>query len=163
MNKDSVEGDKENESTTFFREIFNDEDDEEIQHWDVWRDRNPDRKEFTFYKMQRRNCPKAIIDYFLLSRNTTELVIGASIGRACKLSDLRPIYLQIYSSTFKMGRIFWRFDNELLKTMDFINGCNRVIADSLQRQYQGVEILNRCLYNIRNKKDEIAARKAMAR
>ena len=88
--------------------------------------------EFTFDKMQRRNHTKARIDYFLLSRNTTELLTGASIGRACKLSDHRPIYFQISSSTFKKGRGFWRFDNDLLKTMDFIAGCNRVIADTMK-------------------------------
>ena len=70
----------------------------------IWQERNPGKREFTFDKKQKRNCTKASLDYFLLSKNSSEPVTGTSIGRACKLSVHRLIYLQLSSSSFKRGK-----------------------------------------------------------
>ena len=49
---------------------------------DVWRERNPEKKEFMFDKHQSRNRTKARLDYFLVSKNTIELIMDINIGRA---------------------------------------------------------------------------------
>ena len=96
---------------------------------EVWRERNSEKQEYIFDKMQKKNRTKAPrLDYFLLSRNSLDLVTGLNIGRACTLSDHRPIHLQLAPSLVQNGRGFWKFYNNLLKDM----GCNNVIADLMK-------------------------------
>ena len=82
--------------------------------------------------MQTKNRTKARLDFFLVSRNSLHMVTGVSIGRACALSNHRPIHLHLVPSPVQKGRGFWRFNNDLLKDKDFIVGCNKVIADTME-------------------------------
>ena len=104
-----------------------------LNNWtDIWHEHNPDKREFTFDKWKMKNRTKARLDIFLITNNSTEYVTGVQIGRACKLSDHRPIHLQMSCSTFKRGRVFWRYDNNLLKNIEFIEGCNKIIASTMR-------------------------------
>ena len=85
-----------------------------------------------FVKKQERNRTKARLDYFLISKNTDEIVVDTSIDRACRLSDHRPIHLHLSYSPFKGGYGFWRLNNDLLKNTGFIAGCNKTIADTMK-------------------------------
>ena len=64
--------------------------------------------------------------------NSTDSVTGTQIGKACKLSVYWPIYLQMFSSPCKKIKGFWRYDNSLLRNMEFIVGCNDVIASQMK-------------------------------
>ena len=71
---------------------------------DIWWLKNPNIREFTFDKLQRKNRTKARLDYFLISGNTAEIVVDTSTERACNLSDHRPINIELSSSPFVRGR-----------------------------------------------------------
>ena len=75
---------------------------------------------------------KARLDYFLISKNTAEIVVDKSIDRACMLSDHRTIHLHLSSSPLTRGRGFWRLNNDLLKNTDFIAVFNKTIADTMK-------------------------------
>ena len=133
-NKDSSEN---NESETFFRAVFDDSQDNNVQHTinvgdynvapehnidtagylhinnsvsrqyitsrmmtnevtDIWRDRHPTTRSFTFDKLQKKNRTKARLDYYLISKNTTEIVSEVYIDRTLNNSDHRPIHLHIF-------------------------------------------------------------------
>ena len=45
---------------------------------DVWRERDPEKREYTFDRMQKKNRTGARLDFFLLSRNSMDLVTGGA-------------------------------------------------------------------------------------
>ena len=72
------------------------------------------------------------MDYYLISKNTAEIVSEVYIDRTSNLSDHRPIRLHISPSALKRGRGFWHFNNTLLKDANFVESCNRTIADTMK-------------------------------
>ena len=100
---------------------------------DIWRESNPTVRQFTFDKRLARNHTRARLDYFLVSEISTKNVKETGIGRACRLSDQRPIHLQISLTEIKKGRGFWRLKNSLLKDLDYIKECNEVIKRTMKQ------------------------------
>ena len=93
---------------------------------DVFRQKHPDLRKFTFSKKQARNYTKARLDYFLINDDSLDLVTKVGIGRETALSDHSPIYLHLSFSRVKKGRGFWRLNNDFLNEPEFIFG-NRPI------------------------------------
>ena len=98
---------------------------------DIWRKKNPQTRQYTFFKRQTKNYTRARLDYFLLNESSTHLVKRVGIGKVCTLSDHRPIFLHITLSKTQRGRGFWRFNNVLLTDPTFIFGCNNVIKKTI--------------------------------
>ena len=96
----------------------------------------PMRRKYTFNKKQAKNYTRARLDYFLVGENSTEIVKDVLIGCVCRLSDHRPIHLQLSFSKVQKGKGFWRMRNELLTNFEYITGCNEVIKDTFT-QYSG--------------------------
>ena len=71
-----------------------------------------------------------------MSENATEIIKNVLIGQMCSLFDHQPIHLQVSFSKVQKGKVFWRMINELLTDFEFINGCNKVITNTLT-QYSG--------------------------
>ena len=94
---------------------------------DIWRQKNPQARQFTFFKRQTNHYTRARLDYFLLNESITHLVKKTGIGKVSTLSDHKPIFLHITLSKTQKGRGFWRFNNDLLSDPKFIFGCNNVI------------------------------------
>ena len=88
---------------------------------------------------QKRNSVKAKHEYFLISKNTEEIVVDTSIERTYMLSDHRPIQLHLLSSPFIRGRGFWMLNNVLLKNTDFIGDCNKTIADTMKSYFDDLK------------------------
>ena len=116
---------------------------------DIWRTRNPKCRQYTFNKKQAKIYARARLDYFLASENSTEIISNVQIGRVCSLSDHCPIHLHMSFSKVQKGKGFWRMRNELLTYLDFINGCNDVIKNTLL-QYSGQLRLDRRTYEPTN-------------
>ena len=64
---------------------------------DIWRDKHPTTRSFTFDKLQKRNRTKARLDYFLIAKNTAEIVSQVYIDRTSNISDHRPAYFSLSS------------------------------------------------------------------
>ena len=92
---------------------------------------NPKSRQYTFRKKQAKNYTRARLDYFLLSKNSTYLVSKVGMDRVSNLSDHRPIHLHMSFSSVQRGNGFWRFNNELLKDLKFIQGCNETIMSTM--------------------------------
>ena len=98
---------------------------------DIWRSKNPKSRQYTFGKKQAKNYTRARLDYFLISKNSTHLVSKIGMDRVSNLSDHRPIHLHMSFSSVQRGNRFWRFNNELLKDLKYIQGCNEIITSTL--------------------------------
>ena len=48
---------------------------------DIWRQKNPNARQFTFFKRQTNNYTRARLDYFLLNDSSTHLVKKVGIGK----------------------------------------------------------------------------------
>ena len=48
----------------------------------IWQDLNHRRKEDVFDKWQKKNWTRARLDFFLISKNSIELITGIKIGRS---------------------------------------------------------------------------------
>ena len=99
----------------------------------IWKERSPTSRQFTFDKRQARNHTRARLDYFLVSETSTENVKETGIDHASRLSDHRLIHLQISLTEIKKGRVFWRLKNSLLKDLDYIKECNKVIKRTMKQ------------------------------
>ena len=94
---------------------------------DVFRQKHPDSRQYTFHKKQTKNYTRARLDYFLMNDDSLDLVKKVGIGKTSSLSDHRPIYLHIALSKVQKGRGFWRLNNDFLYDPAYIFGCNQII------------------------------------
>ena len=108
---------------------------------DVFRQKHPDLRKFTFSKKQARNYTKARLDYFLINDDALDLVSKVGIGRETTLSDHNPIYLHLNLSRVNRGRGFWRLNNDFLREPEFIFGMNHTI-ERVINQYTNNEGVN---------------------
>ena len=82
---------------------------------DIWRDRNPEVKRFTWFK-SNVSAPlmASRIDYFLLNVGLSGKVKNVNIT-GCTKTDHSLITLQIKDETHKRGLGIWRLNNKVLK------------------------------------------------
>ena len=90
----------------------------------------------THLEKKAKNYTRARLDYFLISKNSTYLVSKIGMDRVSNLSNHRPIHLHMSFSSVLRGNGIWRFNNELLKYLKFIQGCNETIMSTML-QYSG--------------------------
>ena len=57
----------------------------------VSRHKHPDLRQYTFHKKRTNNYNRAKLDYFLMNEDSLKMVKKVGIGKACPLSDHRPI------------------------------------------------------------------------
>ena len=93
---------------------------------DIWREKNPMSRQFTYKKRQTNNFTKSRLDLFLLNNNSKEIVRKVGIGWVSTLSDHRPIYIHSMLSRVQRWRGLWRLDCESLKNQTFVFGCNKI-------------------------------------
>ena len=75
----------------------------------IWRLKIPNSRKYTFNKKQTNNYTRAQLDYFLMSKNTTEIISKVGMDRVSNLSDHRLIPLHMSFSRVQKGKGFWRF------------------------------------------------------
>ena len=102
---------------------------------DIFRELHPDSKKFSW--KQWGNQKFARLDYFLVSNTLLPFVEKADILPTC-FSDHSPIILEIDFSRFSRGKGFWKFNNSLLKDIDYLEMIKNLIK-RVVCQYATVE------------------------
>ena len=92
---------------------------------DVWRIQNLNRKRFTW--RSEKPCKASRLDYFLISEDILPLNPKSDILHSYK-SDHCIIKLSIVKSVQKRGKGLWKFNNALLKNMDFVDMIKKEIS-----------------------------------
>lgn len=108
-------------------EIMND------QHLvDPFRDAHPELKRYTW----RRRLPlqQARLDFFLVTEDLLASVKKCSIGNSYR-SDHSPVLLNLCFTEFIKGKPLWKFNNSLLKDIEYVNIINNKI-DEIKNQYR---------------------------
>ena len=109
---------------------------------DVFRQKHPDLRKFTFNKKQEHNYTRARLDFFLINDDALDLVTKVGIGRETTLSDHSPIYLHLTLSRVSKGRGFWRLNNDFLREPEFIFGMNNIIEGEINQYTSNEGISN---------------------
>ena len=98
---------------------------------DIFRTIHGSTRKYTWKRFNGNQ--RSRIDYFLLSDNLTQTVenVGTVLGY---LSDHSMIKLSLKTNNIKRNRPLWKFNNSLLKDIDFITSIKKVISD-VKKQY----------------------------
>ena len=98
---------------------------------DPYRDAYPELKRYTW----RRKQPfqQARLDFFLISEDLLASVKKCNIENSYR-SDHSPVILSLCFNKFIKGKPLWKFNNSLLKEIDYLNAINKKI-DEIKQQY----------------------------
>ena len=91
---------------------------------DIWRHRNPGKREFSRTQVVQNILKQSRIDFFLISRNILQFVMNSYISYTT-LSDHNFVCLKLDFSRVERGQGIWIFNNELLKDNVF---CDNIIG-----------------------------------
>ena len=95
---------------------------------DVWRKRNPDKREFTF--RQKRPIVQSRLDYWFGSSsmlklvNKCDIVTSITPDHSCILLQLKNL-----ADNFSFGKSYWKFNNSLCADLEFVNMLNDKIIE----------------------------------
>ena len=99
--------------------------------FDIFREMYPDKRLYTWRKFN--TIKQARLDYFLATEdiliNVKDVVVKSSYR-----SDHSPVILHIKKEQFKRDRPFWKFNNSLLKDLDYVNEIKKTIIE-VKKQY----------------------------
>ena len=105
---------------------------EVFQLTDIWRDRNPEEKKFSWCKRNKKGGFSASrIDFFLVNIGVSGKVIDAGILTATR-TDHALIYITIEDRKFVRGPGIWKLNNRLLNEEAFINDQIKCIKETVQ-------------------------------
>lgn len=94
---------------------------------DPWREQNLEKLQYTWFK--KNPVKKARLDFFLISSNLFTDVENAYILPGYR-TDHSLIILEIHIGKFKKGSSYWKFNNSLLKDINYITQIKRLIKDT---------------------------------
>ena len=98
---------------------------------DIWRVRNGDNKQYTWFKMSRHNEQKGSrIDFALTDKGLdVENVTFFPVA----FTDHRAVFLAIKTDTGReRGKGYWKFNNMLLHDVNFVHFMNNVITEFVE-------------------------------
>jgi hypothetical protein len=95
---------------------------------DVWRIFNPDLKEFSWSR--KSNFVARRIDYCLASDKLLNQIVEGHM-KSVPYSDHRYMYVEVKCSQIERGPGYWKFNNDLLRDLHFVQFMNTVIDSSL--------------------------------
>ena len=99
---------------------------EEIGLIDVWRELNPNSKNYTFFSNPHKSFSR--LDYFLIPSSIVHLVSKCDIGQII-ISDHAPIFLDIKLTPPKPQFKSWKFNTSLLADTEFDTYFKKIILD----------------------------------
>ena len=113
---------------------------EEMYLTDVWRDRNPDAKQYSWYRVRDAIMQKGSrIDNAIVSRGIDRNVqLIMYIGGM--QSDHRALILTVIPEDYERGAGYWKFNNTLLANKEFVNEMNKEISLTLKSVAQTAPI-----------------------
>ena len=98
---------------------------------DPYRDAYPELKRYTWRRKQPFH--QARLDFFLISEDLLASVKKCNIENSYR-SDHSPVILSLCFNKFIKGKPLWKFNNSLLKEIDYLNAINKKI-DEIKQQY----------------------------
>ena len=98
---------------------------------DVWREYYPQSRAYTWRKFN--STKQGRLDYFLISDELTSDICKLKIEHGYR-SDHSAVILSLKKEEIQRDRPFWKFNNSLLKDMDYIQQIKRTISD-VKKQY----------------------------
>lgn len=108
---------------------------EELELVDIWRERNPGKKVFT-WKGTRSNAEVRVrLDYFLITETMSQLVAQADIKPSFKSDHAQP-FLEINLDKIPRGKGTWKLNVSLLKENSFLTQANELIDEELNAEYE---------------------------
>ena len=103
----------------------------EIGMVDVWRDQNPELKQYTWHK--RTPCKMARLDYFFVSEQLCMSGVESYIKPGYR-TDHSMICLSFLTNTSFKAKSYWKFNNSLLRDTEYVKLVKTTI-DSVKQQY----------------------------
>ena len=97
---------------------------------DIYRDRNPDSRRFTWHK--RRPLKQARLDFFLVSTTMSDLITKCDIKPGYR-SDHSIIEINLLLSKFRIHKGVWKFNNSLLNNQEYVSLINKTIHNEVLR------------------------------
>ena len=98
---------------------------------DPYRDAHPELRRYTWRRKQP--LQQARLDFFLVSEDLLTSIKKCTIENSYR-SDHSPIILSLCFTEFVKGKPLWKFNNSLLKDIQYINAINKKI-DEVKKQY----------------------------
>ena len=97
---------------------------------DVWRTRNPNKRSYTWYKRSNRDHRLASrLDFFLVNAGVANKTKQTNITSSSK-SDHCMITLEIIDNELRRGPGVWKFNDSLLKDVNFVQKMSQEIEDN---------------------------------
>ena len=113
---------------------------------DTFRYFHPSIRRYTWRK--KHPIKQARLDYFIISKTFSDLITSCQIRPGYR-TDHSMVEIQILINKFSTGKGMWKFNNSLLKHLDFLDTINKSIDD--KRLNYALPIYN--LDNIHNIRD----------
>ena len=98
---------------------------------DVFRKLYPDKRAYSWRKFN--SIKQGRLDYFLISNDLLGEIRSSSIKPGYR-SDHSLVTISIKKKEFKRDRTFWKFNNSLLKDLDYVNIIKGLI-ETVKQQY----------------------------
>jgi exonuclease III len=109
----------------------------EIGLCDIFRVLNPDTRRYSWRKMTFNGIKQSRLDYILISNSLIYNVEKIEFGHSL-YSDHSPVHLKLENKQeATKGRGFWKFNNSLLKDLEYIENVNNIITEEQIRQASG--------------------------
>ena len=99
---------------------------------ETWRERNMDRKEYSWYKGGTRNIASRI-DYALISSGLDQKVEIIQYIASIK-TDHRAIYLVVECQSFERGIGFWKMNTSYLQNIEYVSKMNVELDNFFRRK-----------------------------
>ena len=103
---------------------------EETQCSDIWRDRNEDKKIYTYCK-QKPKFTGSRLDFFLVDLSISAWVNKVLIKPGYR-SDHSAVLLELLPFQINRGKGFWKLNNQILYEAKFVQKIQEVIEQSEQ-------------------------------
>ena len=114
---------------------------EEVNLVDIWRIRNPNSKTFTRRENSKSGLIQSRLDYFLISNSISYMITNTEIKPGL-LSDHSLVGLVLeMSETSARGRGYWKFNNDLLTDLKYID----LIKSTINNIKNDTTIIDKCL------------------
>ena len=104
---------------------------EEFYLRDIWRDRNPDIREFSWKQSRHWPIKASRIDFALVSGGLDQQIQTVQYLSSV-FTDHRGIYLVVQLENNERGTGYWKLNNSLLASADYIELMNEEIKQTLQ-------------------------------
>ncbi len=98
---------------------------------DIWRHRNPIKKEFSRQQIVEDIVKQSRIDMFFISKSLTQFVTNVYISYTM-ISDHNFVCVKLDFSRIERGQGIWIFNNQLLHDEDFCDGIRNIINNECQ-------------------------------